>query len=258
MAIPKLRRLDAGGDLGERRRNKPVNEQSRKLHRQISLAIALIVISLSVTGFLLNHPGLLGAPAERTLALVVNPSDPDYLLRGTRSSLYASYDAGKSWDEVPMLFPAEKPVDIAYASGSSDIVYVVLQDLGLIRSYDGGVVWERVPIGFVPVAEGIRLDKIAVTSAEHLSLWTSHGLHLSEDKGKSWRRIGQHAAEGYDWYALIHQLHTGYFFGAWFVYVHDFAAWGLIALVVSGLIIWRKRNGKSSTRLSDHSSRDLS
>lgn len=246
MAIPKLRRLrvEEHDTLGQRRRSKAVNEQSRSLHRHLGVAVALIVLSLSVTGVLLNHPSLLGAPAERTLSLAVDPLDENHLFRGTRSSLYASEDGGLTWDEVPMLFPAEKAVHIAYASGSSDILYVVLQDLGLIRSYDGGIVWERVPIGFVPVVEGIRLDRIAVTADERLTLFTSHGLFLSENQGKSWRRVGPKVDEGIDWYRLVHQLHTGYIFGPWFVYVHDFGAIGLIALTITGLIIWRKRNGK--------------
>jgi len=247
LAIPGLKRLRLAetDTLGARRRSKAINEQSRKLHRQVGAAIALIVSSLSVTGVLLNHPGMLGAPAERTLSLAVNPADPNHLIRGTRSSLYASHDAGLTWSEVPMLFPAEKAVDIAYAPGESETVYVVLQDMGLIRSYDGGYVWEKVPIGFVPVVEGIRLDRIAVTAEERLSLWTSRGLHVSEDKGRSWKRLGASSVDAFDWYTFIHQLHTGYYFGAWFVYVHDFAAVGLIGLVVSGFIIWRKRNGKS-------------
>lgn len=246
MAIPRLGQLhlEETNALGAARRSKVINEQSRKFHRQVGAAIAVIVVSLSVTGFLLNHPGLLGAPVERTLSMAMNPADSDHLLRGTRSFLYASFDAGSTWEEVTMLFPAEKAVDIVYAPGSVGVVYVVLQDLGLIRSYDGGFVWERVPIGFVPVVEGIRLDKIAVTADERLSLWTSQGLFLSADKGKSWRRIGVSSEETTDWYTLVHQLHTGYFFGAWFVYVHDFAAWGLVGLVISGLILWRKRNGK--------------
>ena len=247
MALPKLRRLTLhrGDSLGKCRRSNVLQDQSRRLHRQVGIAVSLIVLSLSVTGFLLNHPGLLGAPVERTLSLAANPADSNHLLRGTRSSLYASFDAGQSWDEVRMLFPAEKVVDITYASHLDDVVYVVLQDDGLIRSYDGGFVWERVPIGFVPVVEGIRLDRIAVTSEEGLSLWTSNGLFQSADKGVSWRRVGDAAAEGFDWYAFVHQLHTGYYFGSWFVYVHDFGAWGMIGLVLSGLIIWRKRNGKS-------------
>lgn len=252
MATPGLRRrlhLHRGGDTtgpnGAERRGKILNEQSRKLHRQVGIAISVVVISLAVTGFLLNHPGLLGAPVERTLSLAVNPTDPDHLLRGTRRTLYASHDAGHTWAEVPMLFPAEKVVDITYGSGQSTSVYVVLQDDGLIRSRDGGFVWERVPIGFVPVVEGIRLDKIAVSADERLSLWTSNGLFLSEDKGTSWRSVGESSSEAYDWYALVHQLHTGYYFGSWFVYVHDFAAWGLVGLVLSGIIIWRKRNSKS-------------
>ncbi len=247
MAIPEFGQLhlEENDGCGSRNRSKAIHEQSRKLHRRVGVAVAAIVVSLSVTGFLLNHPGLLGAPVERTLSLAVNPTDPEHLMRGTRSSLYASFDRGSTWAEVPMLFPAEKAVDITYAPDNSGTVYVVLQDMGLIRSYDGGFVWEPVSIGFVPIAEGIRLDRIAVTANERLSLWTSHGLFLSEDKGKSWQRIGEWAEEGVDWYTLVHQLHTGYFFGAWFVYVHDFAAWGLVGLVISGLLIWRKRNAKS-------------
>ena len=76
------------------------------------------------------------------------------------------YDVGESRQEVPMLFPGEKAVDIVFSSGSSEVVYVVLQDTGLIRSYDGGVVWEKVQVRFVPVVEGIRLDKLAVTADE--------------------------------------------------------------------------------------------
>ena len=246
MAIPGPRRHQTVEDAPDARlRRKHVGELCRKLHRQVSIAVAAVVVSLSVTGFLLNHPGWLGAPSERTLSLAANPLDPDRLLRGTRSSLYASYDGGRTWDEVPMLFPAEKVVDIAYASGETNAVYVVLQDLGLIRSYDGGGVWERVPIGFVPIAEGVRLDRIAVTPDECLSLWTSQGLFLSDDRGRSWRRIGELRNEPYDWHTLVHQVHTGYFFGAWFVYVHDAAAWGLVSLVISGLLIWRKRNDKA-------------
>jgi uncharacterized iron-regulated membrane protein len=250
VALRKFRRFtlhrgESTDTLGSHRRTKAIQDQSRKLHRQVGIAVSLVVLSLAATGFLLNHPGLLGAPAERTLSLAANPADPNHLLRGTRSSLYASLDAGLTWDEVPMLFPAEKVVDITYATAPEDVVYVVLQDDGLIRSYDGGFVWERVPIGFVPVVEGIRLDRIAVSSGEGLSLWTSNGLFQSADKGTSWRKVGDSAVEGFDWYAFVHQLHTGYYFGPWFVYVHDFGAWGMMGLVISGLVIWRKRNGKS-------------
>jgi hypothetical protein len=251
VAIPRLKRLqlhrnnEASDTDAAQRRGKVLGDQSRKLHRQVGVAISVVVISLAATGFLLNHPGLLGAPVERTLSLAVNPADSNHLLRGTRTTLYASHDAGSTWEEAPMLFPAEKAVDITYSTGPSASVYVVLQDDGLIRSYDGGYVWERVPIGFVPVVEGIRLDRIAVSADEGLSLWTSNGLFLSNDKGKSWRSAGEGHTVSFNWYALIHQLHTGYYFGAWFVYVHDFAAWGLIGLVLSGFIIWHKRNGKS-------------
>ena len=143
-----------------------------------------------------------------------------------------------------MLFPAERAVDIAFVPGRPERIYVVLENLGLIRSLDGGVVWEQVLLGFVPIAEGVRLQRIGIGSDEHLSLWTSGGLMFSEDTGITWKHLGQRNLPGSDLYTLIHQVHTGYLFGAWFFYLYDAAAWMLIVLTLTGFLIWRRRNGK--------------
>jgi hypothetical protein len=137
-----------------------------------------------------------------------------------------------------MLFPAEHAIDIAYAPNNPDHIYVALENLGLIRSRDGGIVWERVPLGFVPLAEGVRLQRIGIGSVQNLNLWTSGGLLTSSDAGKTWALVGQPLKLGRDLYTLIHQIHTGYFFTPWFVYLYDATAWGIIGLSISGLIIW--------------------
>ena len=216
----------------------------RKLHRYVGIGALIFLSLLAISGFLLNHPSLLGAPSERTLSFAVDPRDPQHLYRGTRSALYSSEDGGKTWTEVPMLFAAERAVDIAYAPDNPNHIYVVLEDLGLIRSTDGGIVWEQVSLGFMPLAEGIRLQRIGIGSTQNLNLWTSGGLLASSNGGKTWASVAQSAKPGRDLYTIMHQIHTGYFFADWFVYLYDIAAWGLIGLSISGLVIWwrtRKR-----------------
>ena len=212
----------------------------RQMHRYIGAIAALLLIVLALSGFLLNHPRLLGAPSEKTLSLTVNPLDPTHLFRGTPSGLYASYDSGQTWAEVPMLFVAERAVDIAFVPGHPERVYVVLEDLGLIRSLDNGIVWERVPLGFVPLAEGIRLQKIGIGADESLHLWTSGGLMRSSDRGQTWISVGSTPPPGRDLYTLVHQIHTGYFFNTWFFYLYDAAAWILVVLTITGFLIWRR------------------
>ncbi|MFT5368574.1 MAG: hypothetical protein ACI8V2_003540 [Candidatus Latescibacterota bacterium] len=215
-----------------------VMEIYRKLHRYIGIGTLVFLIILALSGFLLNHPSLLGAPSERTLSFAVNPLDTQHLYRGTRSGLFASDDGGQSWYEVPMLFAAENAVDIAFAPDNPEHVYVALEDLGLICSTDGGIVWEQIPLGFIPLAEGVHLQRIGVGANESLHLWTSGGLISSPDGGTTWTSVGTPVQPGKDLYTLIHQIHTGYFFADWFVYVYDVAAWGIVILSFSGLLIW--------------------
>ena len=219
---------------------------ARQMHCYIGLGAALLVVVLTVSGILLNHPGLLGARSDRTLSLAVDPLDSYHLLRGTRSGLYASYDGGADWEEVPTLFAAEGAVDIVFVPGNPDHVYVVLEDMGLIRSLDGGIVWDQVPLGFVPFVEGVRLLRMGIGSDERLSLWTSGGLMTSGDAGKTWQPVGQPRSPGRDLYILVHQLHTGYLFSSWFYYLYDAAAGALIAITLSGVLIWRRRVGRTA------------
>lgn len=215
-----------------------VLEIYRKGHRYVGIGTLAFLLMLALSGFLLNHPSLLGAPSERTLSFAVDPLDAQHLYRGTRSGLYASDDGGQSWYEVPMLFAAERAIDITFAPDNPEHIYVALEDLGLIRSTDGGIVWEQVPIGFMPLAEGVRLQRIGIGAKGQLHLWTSGGLISSPDGGTTWASVGTSSQPGNDLYTLVHQIHTGYFFADWFVYVYDLTAWGLILLSFSGLFIW--------------------
>lgn len=221
-----------------RQNKKRILELYRKGHRYIGIGTLLFLIVLAISGFLLNHPSLLGAPSERTLSFAVDPLDDKHLYRGTRSGLYASDDGGQSWYEVPMLFAAERAVDITFAPDNPEHIYVALEDLGLIRSTDGGIVWEQIPLGFIPLAEGVRIQRIGIGPNQSLKLWTSGGLLSSPDGGTTWASVGTPFQPGRDLYTIVHQIHTGYFFADWFVYLYDIAAWSMVILSVSGVLIW--------------------
>ncbi len=219
-----------------------MNENLRTWHRWIGGVSALFVISLAVTGVVLNHPELFGVNAERTEVVAYDPSDASVVYRGSDRALERSVDGGNTWEEVPMLFPAEGVVDIVFVPGSSKRIYIALEDYGLIRSIDGGTVWEPFTIGFRPAAEGIRLERLAIGPSEKMTLVTSSGLFVSESGGTSWRPSGD--ASSFDLYKVIHQIHTGYYFADWFRYVHDGAGIALVSLVVTGLLLLRRWNNK--------------
>jgi hypothetical protein len=247
-----LRRSDQNGSAKRPGRFRvPVG----RLHRYLGGLVAGLVLVLAATGVLLNHPGLLGAPSERALSFAADPLDPEHLLRGTRSGLYRSVDGGKTWSEVPMLFPAEKAVDISFMPERPEVIYVVLQDLGLIRSTEGGIVWEGLPLGFSPLAEGIRLEQLGVSGDGTLALWTSAGLFAGDERGEAWRRVGDQPTQGPDYYTIVHQIHTGYFFSHWFLYLYDATSVVMAILVGTGILIWRpgirrRRSGRTRPRVS--------
>ncbi len=217
----------------------------RSLHRTVGLGAALFLVLLSLSGFLLHHPGWLGSVSEATLSLAVDPQDPNRIFRGTNSGLYFSVDGGESWDEVPMLFPAERVVDIAFVPQKPDHIYVVLRDLGLIRSLDGGYVWEEVSLGFVPFVEGVQLQVIGIGNDESLRIGTSGGFLTSSDFGETWVTVGQEEPPGEDLYTFVHQIHTGYIFDTWLPSVYDIVALALAGLTFTGLFLW----WRSSTKL---------
>jgi hypothetical protein len=220
----------------------------RKLHRYLGLGALVFLSLLALSGFLLNHPAILGSPTESTLSLAVDPVNAQHLFRGTRSGLFESVDGGLLWQEVPMLFSAESAVDIAFAPDIPSLIYVVMEDLGVVFSSDGGTIWERLPLGFVPLAEGLRLKRLSPGPGGRLVLATSSGLMSSPDGGRSWSHIGSAKEPGRDLYALVHQIHTGYFFADWFVYVYDATALSAVLLSLSGLWIWwRMRASRRST-----------
>jgi photosystem II stability/assembly factor-like uncharacterized protein len=123
---------------------------------------------------------------QKVTSLLVDPGQPDTVIAGTWRRAYRSDDAGKSWagvfegmvldSEVFTLTPiADKPGEI-WAS-TCGWVYV---------THDRGGKWERFKDGF----EERRTTAFAALPNGRLLAGTVAGLHVSDDGGKTFRRVG--------------------------------------------------------------------
>ncbi len=223
---------------------KRLKNITKQVHRYIGASSAVFIFLLSVSGLLLHYPGLLGGEAEKILSMVVDPEDYTRMFKGTNIGLYLSRDGGESWDEVPMMLPAENVVDIAFAPDETNRIYAAMRDFGVIRSDDSGRIWENLNLPLVPAAEGVEIRGLALGPKGTIWLNTSQGALLSSNAGKTWNWVEKKYKSNGLW-DVVHSIHTGYFFGKWFTYVYDAAAVGLVLLIGTGMYIWRKTNGRN-------------
>ncbi len=126
---------------------------------------------------------------QKVTSLLVDAEHPDSVIAGTWRQAYKSNDAGRTWggvfdgmvldSEVFTLTPVPgKPGEI-WAS-TCGWVY---------RSQNSGAKWERFKDGF----EERRATSFAALPNGRLLAGTVAGLHVSDDGGKTWRRVGDPA-----------------------------------------------------------------
>jgi photosystem II stability/assembly factor-like uncharacterized protein len=129
-------------------------------------------------------PGL--PEVQKVTSLLVDPDQPDTVIAGTWRRAYRSDDAGKSWtgvfegmvldSEIFSLTPVSGKTGEVWAS-TCGWVYV---------THDMGGKWERFKDGF----EERRTTAFAALPSGRLLAGTVAGLHVSDDGGKTWRRVG--------------------------------------------------------------------
>ncbi|MGQ0645726.1 MAG: PepSY-associated TM helix domain-containing protein [Elusimicrobiota bacterium] len=220
------------------RKNNSPRLLFKSVHNVLGLASAVFLLALLATGVMLNHPGaLVPGSAGQRFCVAADPADPRRLYRGTASSLDRSDDGGASWEEVPMLFPAQEVVGVAFHPRDAKTIYALQRWHGPLRSIDGGTVWEAVPLDFDPQESGVELLSLAVSAGGELFLETSAGLLRRPSEG-AWAPVDFDPARK-NWPRLIRALHSGHFFGPWFVKVYDAAAFALLFLIVTGIVLWR-------------------
>lgn len=145
--------------------------------------------------------------------VVMDPNDPKVLYAsmwefrrtawsfnsgGTKSALYKSTDAGKSWNKIHKGFPGGKlgRIAIAVAPSDSNILYSVLEtekdsDKGLYRSDDAGKSWKHLNGDFGLVVRPFYFSRIVVDPRNpEVVVKAGFNGSISRDGGKTFKNLG--------------------------------------------------------------------
>ncbi len=204
----------------------------KKIHNYFGLASALFLVLLLATGILLNHaPWFEG---NETTVIAADPQVQGRIFQGRKDGLFASLDGGKSWDEVPMLYPPQNVSDIKFYGNE---IFLTEKWGKVIASSDGGKIWRSIEVPFDPKTGGIELKNISQGEDHSLILFTSHGWLSTRDDGQTWDETHFNKLAR-PFRRLVLAIHNGYFFGPRFVWLYDFSAVALLILILSGLVLW--------------------
>jgi photosystem II stability/assembly factor-like uncharacterized protein len=127
-----------------------------------------------------------GAAPEGLVALAASRANADWVYAATRSGLWLSRDAGKSWAEIA--FPGQPVSLVSVGPGSSILVFVVGK--GLMQAKEETFTnWTRVSNG---LGDRVLLH-LAVDSRDPSRMYATtqdNDLLASADGGRSWRPYG--------------------------------------------------------------------
>ena len=200
-------------------------------------------------------------------SMVALKTDPEFFYIGTRNGLYKSFNRGRNWVKDKNITTA--PSLLVNSKNISNLIVTTGNEI--LASRDGGDSWK--PMKFTPEQQGssgaVTVNSIFQTSSPSpiLIAGTASGLFLSENGGGHWQeRELSNSAENsapevrnMDLVKLITEIHTGRFFGNYFMLLVDLATLGLILLVISGIRVGvnRKRLRRKKEKLTEELEEDL-
>jgi photosystem II stability/assembly factor-like uncharacterized protein len=200
---------------------------------------------------------------SNVLSMVSLKTDPEFFYIGTSKGLFKSFNRGRNWvkDKVLTAVPSllVNPKDITSLTLTTGKKIFVSQD--------GGDTWK--PVKTHPThasSSGLSINLIFQIQAPSpvLLAGTTSGLFLSRDGDDHWeeaelsnsvKNTSSNVRE-MDLVKLITEIHTGRFFGNYFMLLVDLATLGLIVLVISGIRLGLNRNNKKRLKKSASASED--
>lgn len=123
---------------------------------------------------------------QKVTSLWIDPQRPDTVIAGTWRRAYRSEDGGRSWAGVfdGMVLDSEV-FSLTSVPGHPDDLWA--STCGWVyRSANRGASWERSQQGFTER----RTPSFTALPNGRLLAGTVAGLHVSDDNGKTWRRVG--------------------------------------------------------------------
>jgi len=187
---------------------------------------------------------------SEVLSMVSMKTDPEFFYIGTPDGLFKSFNRGRNWVKDKNI--ATAPSLLVNSKNIANLT--VTTGKQILVSKDGGDSWK--PVKFNPKQQSssrsVVITQIFQTPSPSpvLLAGTTSGLFLSRDSDDHWGKSElsnsvKNAAEPVremDLVKLITEIHTGRFFGNYFMLLVDLATLGLILLVVSGIWIGANRN----------------
>ena len=214
----------------------------RRVHTYAGIISAIFLLSLSITGILLNHPDWLKCNEDSTIPLLeqkvkVAALEPntDNHFRVTSTGLYHVNQS--KINKIPMRYPA-KDIEKLYFDQHNRLYLVFKHGLVLraINSLENNLyIFDRLTM---PDNVYIIYDFSVVN--DRILIKTELGLFESDDLGKNWVLLQKEEVSLNTW---IKRIHTGYFPGLpfgdkWLMFGNDIGAILLILLIITGIIIY--------------------
>ncbi|MCH8207497.1 MAG: PepSY domain-containing protein [Nitrospinae bacterium] len=188
-------------------------------------------------------------------------TDPEFLYAGTRKGLYKSFNRGLVWIKDKGI-KSENILHLAVSPDDHSAIYLATEK-NLYYTNDGGDHWQPLKWENEASESGARLKGLtlvprkAKTSQRPMILaGTTAGIFISLDGTGNWfhpklvESATSNAPENLkmDMVKLITEIHTGRFFGSWFMLLVDLATLGLIFLMITGIIIALYRTKVAKTK----------
>ena len=176
-------------------------------------------------------------------------TEPEFIYVGTPDGLYKSFNGGRNWIRDP--HKKLKKVTSLYGIPSNASQLYAVAKGKLYVTKDGGDSWELADnFKTHPLSDPIKSELIfGLANSSTLFAGTDAGLLVSQDDGKRWvshnlssETQPETEVLKMDLVKLITEIHTGRFFGGYFVLLMDIATLGLVFLILTGGLIALYRN----------------